>query len=614
MERSLPPQYDEMIGRTLLDRYQIVRRLAAGGMGVVYLARALGAAGFAKPVVIKRILPGLAANREFAGMFIREAQILSHLHHPGIVDVVDFAEDEGAYIMVLEYVHGFQLGQWHRYLRSTGKQIPSSIVIQVTINTLDALHHAHSLKRPDGEWMQIIHRDISPSNILIGIDGRSKLVDFGIARMSGTDQGYKTQSKSFKGKLSYSAPEIFQGGQASVKSDVYSCGVVIHEILIGVNDFRGMDYPETFGRVLNHLPVSVHGFREDVPDEIDAVIGKALAKSPKERYQSAAEFAAALRELHVEDERKTTESIASLAHRDFTPEMAAYLEVESLDQLDSAWRNPSIAPQRINKRVDDTAPKIELERDDGTKDAAVTNRSATSGATLEEDSEEHATTVLVRMMSVFPKKHWNRWIIGTAAVVLLLAVGATVAMTTREEKKEERQFLLVQSPIGTDSPAVKPASSRPNPAAAKEDRSDQVEKKSDKANGERDESQNEVGQERVEKLKSRDSAKPIKRAVRKSEGPDVRALTRAFRKRQRQIHDCVERHAVELQGKPKVSIQFRIHPSGKVDSAEISPPALSKTALGNCILSVARSTPFPSQKEQISFHIPVTVWRGPKGE
>jgi len=603
-----------MIGRTLLDRYQIVRRLAAGGMGVVYLARALGAAGFAKPVVIKRILPGLAANREFAGMFIREAQILSHLHHPGIVDVVDFAEDEGAYIMVLEYVHGFQFGQWHRYLRSKGKQIPTNIVVQITINTLDALHHAHSLKRPDGELMQIIHRDISPSNILIGIDGRSKLVDFGIARISGAKQGYKTQSKSFKGKLSYSAPEIFQGGRASVRSDVYSCGVVLHEVLIGVNDFRGVDYPETFGRVLNHLPSSVHGFRDDVPDEIDTVIGRALAKSPNERFRTAAEFAAALRELHVTDERETTESVASLAGRDFTPEMAAFLEVEPLDQLDKAWRNPSIAPQPVSKRREDTLPEIELEEYEGTTDPVVADQTPGSRAKPEEVSDEHATKILVRIMSAFPMKRSYRWAYGIGAVVLLLAGAVTIAMTGRENKKEERKFLLVQSPIEPESPAATPTPIGPNRSPEEDNDSDRKEKQSNRVNGDQAEAQNESEQQRVKKVKTPNSVKTQKRAVRTSDEPDVRSLTRAFRKREQQIHDCVKHHAVELQGKPKVSVQFRIRPSGTVDSAEISPQALGKTALGNCILSVARSTQFPSQKETISFHIPVTVWRVPSSD
>ncbi|MBN1655604.1 MAG: serine/threonine protein kinase [Deltaproteobacteria bacterium] len=601
----MPPRYDEMIGSMLLGRYQIVRRLAAGGMGVVYLARARGAAGFAKPVVIKRILPGLAANREFAGMFIREAQILSHLHHPGIVDVIDFAEEDGAYIMVLEYVHGFQLGQWHRYLRSRGKQIPGAVVIQIIINTLDALHHAHSLKRPDGEWMQIIHRDISPSNILIRTDGHSMLVDFGIARISGSNQGYKTQAKSFKGKLSYTAPEIFQGGRASVMSDVYSCGVVLHEILIGVNDFRGVDYPETFGRVLNHLPVSVHGYREDVPDEIDAVIGKALAKSPEKRYQSAAEFSAVLRRLHRVDERQMVDRIAKLTHDDFCSQMAAYLEVESLEKLDSAWRNPSISPQRVRRAADDSISDTYTIGDEERQDESGDGDEASEKAARVED-DEPATKVLFRVKSAFPKSRMARAWLGIATMVLL-AAGAALAITSRESKKEERRFLLVQSPIESESPSDKRPVDKEK-AASEANR--QVSKAAlpSKDGVEQPETKIE-GSAKLDLYKKGASEQPLKRGSKRTDDPDVQALTRAFRNREKQIHSCVETHAVELQGKPKVSVLFNIDRFGVVNSAEISPDALNRTELGRCILAVARSTKFPPQKEPVSFHIPVTVWR-----
>jgi hypothetical protein len=123
------------------------------------------------------------------------------------------------------------------------------------------------------------------------------------------------------------------------------------------------------------------------------------------------------------------------------------------------------------------------------------------------------------------------------------------------------------------------------------------------------EPRNEAEKTTISKVKNRESDQETKRAVRKSDEPDVQALTRAFRSREKEIQGCVQRHAVELQGKPKVSVLFRIQPSGTVDSAEISPGALAQTALGSCVLSVARSTRFPSQKEQISFYIPVTVWR-----
>src|SRR4051794_4453575 len=153
---------DHVLGRVLLGRYRVVRELAKGGMGVVYLARAEGAVGFVKPVVIKLVLPEHASDDRFLAMFVREAQILAHLRHPSVVDVLEFGEQDGAYVMVLEYVRGYHLGQWSRYLKLKQRQIPIEILLQIIIDVLDALHHAHDTTHPDGTSMRIVHRDVSP--------------------------------------------------------------------------------------------------------------------------------------------------------------------------------------------------------------------------------------------------------------------------------------------------------------------------------------------------------------------------------------------------------------------------------------------------------------------
>src|SRR5262249_51936819 len=141
---------DELIGRIVLRRYRIVQRLATGGMGVIYLARSEGAKGFVKPVVIKRILPHFVGDEALTGMFAREARIMSNLSHPGSVGILDFAEEDGAYLMVLEYVHGFHLGRWHRWMRHTRDLFPIEPAIHIVISVLDAVHYAHTLPGPGG--------------------------------------------------------------------------------------------------------------------------------------------------------------------------------------------------------------------------------------------------------------------------------------------------------------------------------------------------------------------------------------------------------------------------------------------------------------------------------
>src|SRR5690606_6559615 len=152
------PPDDPMMGRLVLGRYRVIEALAQGGMGVVYLGRTEGAAGFSRPVVIKRVLPQLLGDPSIGKMFVREARILANLRHPGIVGVIDFGEEERAYVMVLEYVHGFDAGQWLSFLKRRKRRVPLDIALRVVLQVLDALHYAHCLKRPDGSAMQVVHR------------------------------------------------------------------------------------------------------------------------------------------------------------------------------------------------------------------------------------------------------------------------------------------------------------------------------------------------------------------------------------------------------------------------------------------------------------------------
>src|SRR6478672_10877314 len=155
--------------------------------------------------------------------------------------------------MVLEYVRGYHLGQWSRYLKLKQRTIPFDILLQIIIDVLDALHHAHNLTHPDGTPMRIVHRDVSPSNIMLDEDGRARLLDFGVARMRGGAIDYQTQVRGFVGKFTYTAPEIFEGGEASPQSDLYACAVVLHETLYGQNVFKGDNQAETMQRALSHV-------------------------------------------------------------------------------------------------------------------------------------------------------------------------------------------------------------------------------------------------------------------------------------------------------------------------------------------------------------------------
>ena len=290
-----PGSTDPLLGRMLLGRYRIVRTLARAGWVSSISDGWRERAGFAKPVVVKTVIPQLSADSQLVQMFVREAQIVSNLAHPGIVGVIDFGEVNGAHVMVLEYVHGFHLGQWAKYVGATRGRVSVIHAVHIVTAVLDALQYAHTLTRPDGTPLRIVHRDVSPPNILLDDQGRVRLHDFGVARMANEAGEYKTQDGGFRGTLSYAAPETLQGSPASPQSDLYSCGIVLYQLLSGSNPIKGQEPNETLYRVLHHVPPPVRSLRDDVPEAISDAIDRAISKDPSARFESASAFAEALR-------------------------------------------------------------------------------------------------------------------------------------------------------------------------------------------------------------------------------------------------------------------------------------------------------------------------------
>lgn len=597
---SINPFKDDVTGRTFLGRYRIVRKLASGGMGVVYLARAEGAAGFVKPVVVKLILPSLASQSDFLGMFIREARILANLKDPGIVNVIDFAEERGCYIMVLEYVHGYQISEWTRFLNKKGRQIPTPVAIQIMINVLDSLHHAHNVTDEEGKPMQIIHRDISPTNIMIDVDGRTKLVDFGIALMEADDpDGYKTQNQSFKGKLSYAAPELFFHDKVSVQSDIFACGVTLHEILVGKNEFNSKNHATTMQRILYHQPSLVRKIRLDAPNQIDTVIQKALAKNPKNRYTEAKQMADALKEINAVSEREAGQMLTVLVQDDFNDEMAELVGVESLRKRDRAWRNPSDVPAVV--------PQTAVVERELSEHTPITISAQAGPNTLANQVSREVESSVNAKLPPPPVAGSRAFPLKTAigigvGLIALLGVGAALFFSKTSDPPAERKFLLVQSPAEADEEPSAPVDeaalangdNRPDTGAPSPAEPEDV--------VELDMTEPDPAEARAPKQKRR------KPKAEKTAG-GTGALTAAFRKQKGKIRSCFKTHSDDLPPQPQISILFHLAPSGKVTGASLSPAPVTKTGLGKCILSVAHQTRFPSQASAISFRIPVTVLR-----
>jgi len=275
-----------------LGRYSLVVELASGGMATVHLGRMSGAAGFGRIVAIKRLHPHLARDPKFVSSFVDEARLVARVHHPNVVPVLDVVVQDGEVFLVLEYVQGESLGGLLRASGQAEKRIPVPISLAVILGALNGLHAAHEARDEQGQALQIVHRDVSPQNIIVGVDGVARVLDFGIAkavkRLLET-----TREGRLKGKIPYMAPEHILSA-ATRQSDVYAAGVVLWEMLAGRRMFAIKNELELFQAVLTAevpLPSAVN---PAVPPEVDRIVARAIARSPKERFATAREMAEAV--------------------------------------------------------------------------------------------------------------------------------------------------------------------------------------------------------------------------------------------------------------------------------------------------------------------------------
>jgi serine/threonine-protein kinase len=274
----------------VLGRYALFGEIASGGMATVHLGRLLGPVGFSRTVAIKRLHAQLAKDPEFVAMFMDEARLAARIVHPNVVPMLDVVALEGELFLVMEYVEGEPLARLLRAADERGQRVPLRIVATIITGVLHGLHAAHEAKNDRGEPLGIIHRDVSPHNVLVGADGVPRLLDFGIAKAAG--RVHTTREGQLKGKLPYMAPEQIRGNPSRL-SDVYASGVVLWEALAGRRLFKG-DEAEILAAVLEHVIEPPSRFAPDVPPELDALTLRAVDRDPSRRFSSAREMAQSL--------------------------------------------------------------------------------------------------------------------------------------------------------------------------------------------------------------------------------------------------------------------------------------------------------------------------------
>jgi len=292
-----------------IGRYTLGPTIAAGGTSTVHIGWVKGDAGFSRPVAIKRLHPQFAKDSEFEKMFLDEARLASRIRHLHVIPIIDVVKVDSELLLVMEYVRGVSLA----HLLQKAQSLPVEIAASIASATLNGLHAAHTARDDQGTPLSIIHRDVSPQNIFIGSDGAVRILDFGIAKAVGRLQ--TTREGEIKGKYAYMAPEQLRGHEIDARVDLYAAGVVLWEMLAGRKLFAGDSPNQIMMRVLEQKVEAIGSLRNDIPQALDALVKKAIARAPANRFANASEMQRALESAAhfatLDEMRNFVETIAS---------------------------------------------------------------------------------------------------------------------------------------------------------------------------------------------------------------------------------------------------------------------------------------------------------------
>lgn len=424
--------FDPGVGRQRVDRYELMGEIASGGMATVYLARLTGMGGFQRFVAMKRLHPHLASEKEFVEMFLDEARIAARIHHPNVVPILEVGASTVGYYLVMEYIEGDTLARLLARAASTGKKLPVSIALRVAIDMLSGLHAAHELHDDLNQPVNLVHRDVSPQNVLVGQDGIARITDFGVARAA--SRLTATRVGQLKGKIAYMAPEQAAGAEdLDRRADVFSAGIVIWEALAQKRLFKAENEAATLSRVIAEPVPLLFQIAPQVSKEVSGIVMRALDRDVNKRFPTCAAFADAL------------EAAAALKDKVATPrELAAYV-AEVMGQ--------EIAQQRDNVRAwlahsEPTGASV-AELPSGIIPSSSVSAAAISIPGFVEASRSGLSGSLSTVQQ--PKRSRVPLVLGGLLLIGLLGAGG---------------FMLTRSARSVPEASNPPAEPKPTPAAA----------------------------------------------------------------------------------------------------------------------------------------------------
>jgi serine/threonine-protein kinase len=440
-----------------LERYELICPIAEGGMASVWIARQTGKHGFAKLVAVKTILPKYASDPKFQRMFHDEARIASRIEHANVAQILDVGEQHDVTYLVMEYVDGDGLSKLHRASEKRGQRVPTGILLRVMADVCGGLHAAHELRDENGQLLNVVHRDVSPQNVLVTTRGIAKLIDFGIAKARDRVAG-DTNVDQVKGKVAYMAPEQAIGRPTDRRADVYAVGAVLYHLLAGRPPFQGDNDIQTLfalssGRPPVPLPPSVH-------PAVSAVIKRALTHSPDGRYPTALAMQQALEEAMVTAGLVTSTNTVASYLADLVPDRAERRKQVIALGLKAAAEREAVA--RVMRSNADTS-------DGHSKGSGSGIVSVGSGSgSLKESVPSSAGETLGRAAVSLPMIERGRGrMIAVAAIVLGMAGVGTIALLASGSKSSSSaaagappRVEIVQVPV----PAMPPPASSDVPA------------------------------------------------------------------------------------------------------------------------------------------------------
>jgi serine/threonine protein kinase len=551
---------------TRLGRYEIVQRLATGGMAEIYLARMSGPAGFAKHVVLKRILPIHAQNDEFVRMFHNEARYAATLDHPNIAHVYDLGEDRGLHYYTMEYLHGDDCRALVRAAVSRRRPIPLADALAIVIGACNGCHYAHEMTDEDGRPLGLVHRDISPANVVVTYAGAIKIVDFGIAKATNVEA--VTAGGGTKGKLAYMAPEQGRSEPLDRRADVYALGVLLYELTTLRRAFVGEFEARILWSVISGDWQRPSEVVPDFPPALEAIIVKAMALDRADRHATARELQQAL------------EGFARAAGLAPSASGLGELLTSLIGAKVEPWRE---RPER-GERGEPTPLPTRAATVDPDADPLAPTFMPPSTAPRPRDAASSSTKLAgpsAPSAPVRPAGGRGGWI---AAGVLGLGGAAALAYVLWSGARAEDPPVMVVAERGSavvETIDAGPAASPADAAAA------------------------------VRPMDAASASPPVDAAARRPPRTVKPAagdpLSSAFARRTPLVSACFARDPSAVMPQGGLVLRFALDTAGAPTEVDLQPVELARTAAGACILDVARGTRFPAQPEPVTFRIPVAV-------